>query len=228
LLGTSFSSEGWPKCGELDILEAGNKDSVAAGVVNSRVSSAGHWFNDGTYTFNSEALTTGFDLSSGFHTYRMDWTPSFVNTFVDGNLMWSFDIGTCKDTLCTEFHRPFFFIVNVAVGGIFTGITDKNLITATTPAQMQIDYIRVYNNEAVNAQLFLDGSGIYQAPPDGAPAPTVSSTPVPAPAPTTGTTSGSAQCSAHPACSGLSGNCCPTVDNVFLDCCNQGRRKYLR
>jgi beta-glucanase (GH16 family) len=157
LLGSTVSSEGWPKCGEIDILEAGNKDSIAAGVVNNRVSSAGHWSIDGNYAFYSEVLTTGFDLSSGFHKYRMDWTPTFVNTFVDGNLMWSFDIGSCQETHCTEFHQPFFFLLNVAVGGIFTGVTDKNLISAITPGQMQIDYIRVYNNEVVNAQLFLNG-----------------------------------------------------------------------
>ena len=227
LLGSSFSNEGWPSCGEIDILEAGNKDAIAAGVVNNRVSSAGHWSNYGTYAFSSEALTTNFDISSGFHTYRMDWTPGFVNTFVDGNLMWSFDIGSCKDTHCTEFHQPFFFIINMAVGGIFTGITNKDLITAITPGQMQIDYIRVYNNEAVNAQLFLDGSGIQQAPPGGA-TPTVYSTLSPVPAPTPVTASGSKQCSAHPACSGLYGDCCPTSDNTFLVCCGQGTRKYLR
>jgi beta-glucanase (GH16 family) len=228
LLGSSVLSDGWPACGELDILEAGNKDSIAAGVVNNRVSSAGHWSNDGNYVFDSKVLTTGFDISSDFHTYRMDWTPRFVNTFVDGNLMWSFDIGSCMDSHCTEFHKPFFFLVNIAVGGIFTGVTDKNLISAITPGQMLIDYIRVYNNEVVNAKLFVNGSGIQQAPPGGTPAPMVNSTPAPAPAPTPGAASGAKQCSAHPACSALPGDCCPTIDNVFLDCCGQGTRKYLR
>jgi beta-glucanase (GH16 family) len=154
LLGGNIQDVGWPRCGELDVLEAGNKDSIADCVVNKRVSSAAHWSVDGNYAINYKALTAGLDLNYDFHTYRMDWTPEFVNTFVDGSLMWSFDIGGCRDTHCTEFHQPFYFILNVAVGGIFPGITDKNQISATTPGQMQIDYIRVYNNEVVNAQLY--------------------------------------------------------------------------
>jgi beta-glucanase (GH16 family) len=178
LLGSNIQDVGWPKCGELDILEAGNKDSIADGVVNKRVSSAAHWSVDDNYAVDHKALTADFDLNSDFHTDRMDWTAEFVNTFVDGSLMWSFAIGGCNDTHCTEFHQPFYFILNVAVGGIFTGITDKNQIFATTPGQMQIDYIRVYNNEVVNAQLY--GADIKRAPPVNITATTPNATPKPA------------------------------------------------
>ena len=208
LLGYNFESIGWPKCGELDILEAGNSAAQGTSVVNKRVSSAAHLFDDsiGGYTFDSDVRTTDYELDEGFHTYRMDWTSNFVNTFVDGNLIWSFDIGSCKDTSCSEFHQPFFFILNIAVGGTFTGITDTNQISSTW-GQMQVDYIYVYNNEAVDAQL---SSGIRYAPPDESTA-----------------TTQNPQCSAHTACSGFGGNCCPTSDGVFLGCCAP-QRKYLR
>lgn len=176
LLGGDIQDVGWPNCGELDILEAGNKDSIADGVVNKRVSSAAHWSMDGNYAINYKALTAGFDLNHDFHTYRMDWTPEFVNTFVDGNLMWSLDIGGCKDTHCTEFHQPFYFILNVAVGGTFTGITDKNEISATTPGQMQIDYIRIYNNEVIESHLY-DASMKLAPPSTLAPTSTVLGSP---------------------------------------------------
>jgi beta-glucanase (GH16 family) len=139
----------------------------------------------------------------------MDWTPNFVNTFVDGNLIWSFDIGGCKDTHCAEFHQPFYFLLNIAVGGRIPGITDRNLISATG-GLMQVDYIYVYNNEAVNAEL---SGGMRYAPPGG-----TATTP-----PQTGS-----QCSAHTACSALAGNCCPTDDGIFLGCCTTRQRKYLR
>jgi beta-glucanase (GH16 family) len=213
LLGRNSQDVSWPKCGELDILEAGNKDSIAGGVVNKRVSSAAHLFDDsiGGYRFVGDFLTADSELDDGFHTYRMDWTPNFINTFIDGKLIWSFDIGGCKDTYCTEFHQPFYFLLNVAVGGTFTGITDKNLISSGG-GQMQVDYIYVYNNEAVNAQL---GSGIQYAPPSVT---------------TTARAQAGSQCSAYTACAGLGGDCCPTADGVILDCCNSGtrQRSFLR
>merc|ERR1712071_289012 len=43
--------------------------------------------------------------------------------------------------------------------------------------------------------------------------------PTPPPPPPTPSPSG-ASCHAHPACSGLTGDCCPTVDGVLLDCCS--------
>jgi hypothetical protein len=47
---------------------------------------------------------------------------------------------------------------------------------------------------------------------------------VPSSAPTRSKLPGSdgdeTKCSAHPACSALSGDCCPTIDGVFLTCCH--------
>jgi beta-glucanase (GH16 family) len=150
LLGSSIQTQGWPQCGEVDILELGSKDAIAAGMVHHRITSAAHWWCvEGNHAgCCSKHLDTGFDLHNGFHTYRMDWTPEYVATFVDGNLIWWFDIQSCS-----AFHRPFFIVVNVAVGGLFTGITDTNLISATTPGQMQMNYIRLYDNQVCKAQL---------------------------------------------------------------------------
>lgn len=44
--------------------------------------------------------------------------------------------------------------------------------------------------------------------------------PSPTPTPTPPPPSPSASCAAHPACSGLEGDCCPTTDGVQLDCCS--------
>jgi len=68
----------------------------------------------------------------------------------------------------------------VAVGGRFTGIMDSNQVTASAPASMAIDYIRVYDNSEVDAQVTV--GGIQQAPPNSTPSP-VQSNPVPTPAP---------------------------------------------
>lgn len=54
------------------------------------------------------------------------------------------------------------------------------------------------------------------APP---PKPTPSPSPVPTPTPTPKPTVGTSSCAAHPACSGLVGNCCPSDDGSMLACC---------
>lgn len=89
-----------------------------------------------------------------------------ISTFVNGQHIWSLDISSCSGDTCTEFHKPYFFIANVAVGGQFTGIMNANDITAS-PGQMEIDYIKIYNNEVVDATMTI--GGIQQAPPNSNP-----------------------------------------------------------
>lgn len=49
------------------------------------------------------------------------------------------------------FHKPYFIILDLAVGGDFTGITSPAGVTALpndgSEAQMLVDYIRVYQQK---------------------------------------------------------------------------------
>jgi hypothetical protein len=162
---------------------SGSGGSIASGNVNQVVSSAAHWDVNGQYASYFDELNVGSSFEDEYQVYRMDWTDTMITTFVDGKLIWAFDIGSCKNTHCGEFHEPFFFIANVAVGGRFTGIMTSDQISASTPAAMEIDYIRIYDNDDIDAQVTV--GGIRQAPPNATPAPAGSSTPAPTPAPVT-------------------------------------------
>ena len=162
---------------------SGAAASIASGNVNQIVSSAAHWDVNGDYASYSEELNVGSSFVNDYQVFRMDWTDSLITTFVDGQLIWAFDIGSCQDTHCGEFHEPFFFIANVAVGGRFTGLMTSEQITAATPAAMEIDYIRIYDNDDIDAQVTV--GGILQAPPNATPSPVGPSTPAPTPAPIT-------------------------------------------
>jgi hypothetical protein len=49
----------------------------------------------------------------------------------------------------SEFHQPFFPILNIAIGGYnpsYTGVYSVDAVTATFPARMYVDWIRLYDN----------------------------------------------------------------------------------
>jgi len=145
-LGNNFSEVGWPYCGELDIMEMGSGAAIAAGLVNRRVGSAAHWDNLGRWSTFTRYLDSAFDLNDDFHVFRMDWTPDQITTYIDGQQIWTYriQIDTCAD--CSEFHRPHFVILNMAVGGTYTGLLNADEITAPTPAEVLVDYVRISDN----------------------------------------------------------------------------------
>lgn len=169
-LGNSFSQVGWPDCGEIDILEMGWRDAIRDGLVNRWVGSAAHWEFGGTHALfgrtYASSLAEPSDLTDDYHTFTLDWTPSRIATFIDGREIWSMDIsaGSCVD--CEELREPHFLILNVAVGGTYPNLLNAAQITAPLPAEMWVDYIRVYDNGYTE----LSGSGLSNDPPPIGPA----------------------------------------------------------
>ncbi len=146
-LGSNITSVGWPACGELDIFEMGSADGIASGVVNRRVGSTAHWDINGDYAGYGLSYTSSTDLDGSFHIYRMEWTPTYVSTYIDGIWIWTIDISDPQSFSGEEFHAPHFLLLNLAVGGNYTGITDDGSdITATFPAEYRVDWIRIYDN----------------------------------------------------------------------------------
>jgi beta-glucanase (GH16 family) len=159
-LGNNFSRVGWPYCGELDIMEMGSSSAISADVINQRVGSAAHWDNQGTWASYSRRLDSDSSLDDGFHLFSMDWTPTRITTYIDGKQIWTFYIKSDRCASCSEFHQPHFIILNMAVGGNYTGLFDTNQITAATPAEMLVDYVRIIDNGFTE----LGGSAISDEP----------------------------------------------------------------
>jgi hypothetical protein len=124
----------------------GSASAISAGVINRRVGSAAHWDNAGSWASFSRPLDLATDLDDDFHIFSMDWTPERITTYIDDKQIWTYfiKIDTCAD--CSEFHEPHFAILNMAVGGTYTGLLNSSQITAATPAEMLVDYVRVYDN----------------------------------------------------------------------------------
>ncbi|MCK7598589.1 family 16 glycosylhydrolase [Microbulbifer sp. CAU 1566] len=152
MLGDNFGVDGWPKSGEIDILEAGFKSAIEDGTVNHAVSGAVHWWHEtGTWSDwlqadHAQHVVMADPLYADYHTYRLDWTPEEMVISVDDTTVLTMDI---TDPALSEFRdNPMHILLNLAVGGWnFVEITDPAQITADFPAKMYVDYVRLYANE---------------------------------------------------------------------------------
>jgi beta-glucanase (GH16 family) len=136
MMGSNFSTAGWPFCGEIDIMEmvGGVVDGGGDDVVHGTV----HWDNDGQYANYGDSKTMPAPLANAFHVYSIIWDENEIAWYIDDVRYNVIDI---TPPALSEFHQPFFFIVNVAVGGNWPGDPDA---TTTFPQYMDVDYIRVF------------------------------------------------------------------------------------
>ena len=136
MLGENFDTVGWPACGEIDIIEAVNSENKIYGT--------NHWANGteyATYGNNtSDYRNQKFELDiTQFHTYKFTWDEKYIRMFVDDFMYHEILIeGNEGDT--EEFHKPFFFLLNVAVAGNWPGFEVDD---SQFPNEMLVDYIRV-------------------------------------------------------------------------------------
>ena len=130
-LGTNVDSVGWPACGEIDVIESDGADPTF-------VQGSLHWGGDTTGIYNF----TGGDSVTNFHVYDLDWTSDSIDWSVDGVV---YQTQTSWVGSTTAFNNPEFFLMNLAVGGNYVGNPDTNSINPSLPAEMLIDYMRVYD-----------------------------------------------------------------------------------
>jgi len=140
-LGNDFPTAGWPECGEIDIMEMGIGGAIGAGLVNRRVGSHFHWDNNGSYANYGLSKDMPSDINDTFVVYRMEWTPTEIKTYING-----LHIVTMNTASIPEFNAPHFFILNLAVGGTYTGLFNHGDITASFPAEYKVDWIRIFDN----------------------------------------------------------------------------------
>lgn len=154
----------WPANGEIDMMEAGNAAAIADGVAERRIGAAVHWDYQGSQADYGRTYTHPTNLSEGFHVYRMTWDPQFIRVSIDGVQYFEFAISNIEGASLHEFHQPQYLLLNLAVGGRFTGVTAPADVTAPLPARMEVDYIRLYQNSDNASTLYI---GARNAPPPG-------------------------------------------------------------
>lgn len=138
----------WPKCGEIDIMEA-LCDDVATSYSTIHYGEP-HAEQQGTYKI-ANVLKDG-TLSNKFHDYSVEWEPGEMRFFVDDikvltvNDWFTAVQGEDEKPYPAPFDQPFFVQMNLAVGGNWPGDPDEN--TDFDKAEFVIDYVRVYQKDS--------------------------------------------------------------------------------
>ena len=140
------NSGGWPNCGEIDIIEhIGSQDT--------RASFALHTVMKNGMKGNNWANTHFFDypLSADFHTYGIEWAQEekegkdVIRFFVDDVQyaeVWEEQI---DNNDYWPFNKPFFFIINLAIGGNMGGTVDDGIFAQQRI--MYVDWVRVWQRQ---------------------------------------------------------------------------------
>lgn len=127
----------WAASGEIDIMEARGSNPAE---VHGTIHYGSQWPNN-TYTSNSYTFREG-DIND-YHVYRVDWLPGKIVWYVDDEI---YATQTNWYTTDADFPAPFdqhfYLILNLAVGGHYDGDPQSDAIF---PAQMLVDYVRVYD-----------------------------------------------------------------------------------
>jgi beta-glucanase (GH16 family) len=135
MLGNDIGTIGWPTSGELDIMEnIGNQLSTVHGNLHGPGYS-GCCPIGGSYT-----LPSG-QLNQAYHVYRAEWESNGIRWYIDNTHYLTVTRDQVEARGPWVYHHPFFFILNIAVGGAWPGSPDA---TTVFPQQMKVDYVRVY------------------------------------------------------------------------------------
>ncbi|MDX9947250.1 MAG: glycoside hydrolase family 16 protein [Bacteroidales bacterium] len=128
MLGENIREVGWPRCGEIDIMEHINNEDFTYGTL--------HWHNE-KHVSSGTRIPCMVDQ---FHTYMVEWDSDSLRWFLDGTRFH----GVCiKDSVNSthEFHLPHYIILNMAIGGDWPKNPDE---TTVFPDTVFVDYVRVW------------------------------------------------------------------------------------
>jgi beta-glucanase (GH16 family) len=131
-LGTDITRNPWPGAGEIDVMEYVSRlPNEIFGTIHGPGYSGGGSFSD-IYDF-------GERVDEEYHTFAVEWQPDLIKWFVDGIQYHEADPADVPGPWA--FDKPFFLLLNFAIGGNFGGATDPANVY---PQEYALDYVRVY------------------------------------------------------------------------------------
>ncbi|MDT0676571.1 glycoside hydrolase family 16 protein [Autumnicola musiva] len=135
MLGHDIAEVGWPASGEIDIMEYVGREPNT--VYTTLHYPAHHGENA------SSKKTKIENIEEGYHTFKTIWTADNIEFFVDGESVYNF-VPEEYDEEHYPFRKPFYFLINMAVGGNFGG---PEVDDSIFPQKYYVDYIKVTSLE---------------------------------------------------------------------------------
>jgi beta-glucanase (GH16 family) len=132
MMGDDIEKVGWPRCGEIDVME---HVAHTPGTIYGTLHQADA---NGKHVSKGESLRVP-DCMDTFHIYALEWYPDHLDLFVDDHKYLTY----AKDGKGPwTFDKKYYLLMNLAIGGDWGG--QKGVDAAAFPQQYIIDYVRVY------------------------------------------------------------------------------------
>ena len=135
MMGANRPEVGWPRCGEIDVMEFVGKTPIT-------VFGTLHWW-DSTVAGPQNHKSKGSklfpdDLQNAFHVYGMSRIGNRVQLFIDDQIY--LDFTAPATAFPGTFSGPLYLLLNTAIGGSWGGEIDDSIF----PQKYFVDYVRVY------------------------------------------------------------------------------------
>lgn len=149
MMGNDYKKVGWPKCGEIDIIEhVGNQPTMCSFALHTPE-------KNGTRGNNWSSRSYFQGVEGNYHTYGIEWMEEENNgcdvicfTY-DGQVCTKVqeNIDHLDDNYYWPFNKDFFIIFNLAIGGTMGGNIDDSIFESGEPVLMKVDWVRVYQRD---------------------------------------------------------------------------------
>lgn len=144
----------WPRSGEIDIFEAKGHDS-------NYLAANAHW---GAASNNKRQAQGNFNVNTlspngtnDWHTYAVKWQEGRLDYYIDGQPFHTVSNFSTPNatTHPGPFNTPFYIRINLAIGGNYLTPphNDAHNNSDKFPTTMEVDYVRVYQKSAANAEV---------------------------------------------------------------------------
>ena len=136
LLGVNRDTIGWPRCGELDIMEwLGQYPQYVLGSI----------YTIGSNGSDTTSLITPFvpqdsaTLSTKFHVYAVEWDSTQIKYFYDKVNYATYNSAGLTQQEWQPFTKPMYLLLNLA-----TGVSGGPIDYTKFPFSYVVDYVRYY------------------------------------------------------------------------------------
>ena len=152
MLGDNISSEGWPHCGEIDIMEHVGFDE---GNIHASIHTTDYNHMNSTQKSGQVEVST---VTDSFHVYSLEWDSTYIRYSINNNPYFFIYNDSKGSQDKWPFNLNHYLILNLAIGGDWGGAQgiDPNFF----PMEMEIDYVRVFKKteigKSVNVKFQVD------------------------------------------------------------------------
>ena len=131
LVGADEDSNPWPVAGEIDVVELVSDPTTQYSSIHGPMAHAWDSLQD-------QIITRGADLSGDFHDYWITRSADSITVGVDDTKWGTFTPDSLPAGATWVFNKPFYVILNLAVGGGWAGLPDGK---TDFPATMLVDWV---------------------------------------------------------------------------------------